>query len=198
MLIKYCGYGSIFSVKDGRSIDIGQCGFLYSGVFSLTSADANNLTIKDELEIGCIQPIEHPNAPAIIPMEYRNKDFLFSFSSERGNWSSQMTISKNPFLAKCSISTNKLEFLNAIPEEIAQQIVGKKYTTPGLLALVEASEKFWGNAEPDDKETHPISKNVEDWLRSEKDFSGGGARQGATLIRPLWGADGRRPNKKNK
>jgi len=63
MLVKYRGYGSLYSVKDNRFVDIGQLGFLYDGVFALLGADANNLTIMDELEIRAIQPIEHQAHP---------------------------------------------------------------------------------------------------------------------------------------
>ncbi len=191
MLVKYRGYGYLYSVKDGKHIDLDQRGFLYSGVFALLGADANNLTIMDELEIGAIQPIEHPNAPAIIPAEYRNKDFAFSFTNQLGYGNCQMTISKNPLVAKSPMVCNVLEFLDAIPEMIAHRVLGKNYISPDLLILIEAAEKFWANADPKEKDTHAKQPDVSDWL-IEKGLSAISAQQGAAMIRPEWAVKGRR------
>lgn len=64
------------------------------------------------------------------------------------------------------------------------------YTSNALLLLNKASEKFWSNADPDQKDTHPKSETVINWLIGES-FSNINARQGATIIRPSWAAKGK-------
>jgi hypothetical protein len=59
-----------------------------------------------------------------------------------------------------------------------------------LLAILnDASRRFWGNADPDEKDTHTKNAIVIDWLIN-KGFSEISARQGATIIRPEWAAKG--------
>ena len=60
-----------------------------------------------------------------------------------------------------------------------------------LKILIEASNKFWGNADPEQKDTHVKSDIVTAWL-IEQGFSNKCAEAGATIIRPEWAAQGRR------
>ncbi len=65
------------------------------------------------------------------------------------------------------------------------------YISEALTKLNQAARKFWANADPEDKETHPKNEAVEEWLIEEglpKTY----APQAATIIRPKWGAKGRR------
>jgi hypothetical protein len=61
-----------------------------------------------------------------------------------------------------------------------------------LATLNNTAHKFWANADKDDKDTHPKQQDVISWLKSQG-FSDISAKQGATIIRPKWAADGRRP-----
>jgi hypothetical protein len=45
MLVKYRGYGSIYSIHNGQYVSGTMKGYLYDGVFSLTGKDANNLKV---------------------------------------------------------------------------------------------------------------------------------------------------------
>jgi hypothetical protein len=58
-----------------------------------------------------------------------------------------------------------------------------------LAKLNEGYVKFWANADPLEKDTHPKNQEVTDWL-IKQGFSGISAKQGATLIRPEWAAKG--------
>ncbi|MEI6065981.1 MAG: hypothetical protein WCP96_01470 [Methylococcaceae bacterium] len=190
MLVKYRGYGFIYSVRDGYNVSNDMQGYLYDGVFSLTGKDENNLKILGKVTIDGMHPIDHPSAPAIIPTEYRNQGFIFVATSERGSHE-KMEISLNPLRATTIFESSKLEFLDAIPEEIARQVGGKNYISTDLLTLIEAAEKFWSNADPKERDTHAVSKDVSEWLL-EKGFSAISAQQGAAIIRPEWAAKGRR------
>lgn len=61
-----------------------------------------------------------------------------------------------------------------------------------LQFLIQASEKFWSNADPGDRTTHPENSDVVAWL-VPKGFSQSLAEGGATIIRPKWAATGRKP-----
>lgn len=63
------------------------------------------------------------------------------------------------------------------------------YQSDQLQILTQASEKFWGNADPKEKDTHTKNEIVTNWL-IEQGFSKINAKQGATMIRPEWAAKG--------
>ena len=63
------------------------------------------------------------------------------------------------------------------------------YHSNQLKILNQASEKFWGNADPNEKDTHTKNEIVINWL-TEQGFSRISAKQGATIIRPSWAAKG--------
>jgi hypothetical protein len=65
------------------------------------------------------------------------------------------------------------------------------FLTKELITLNKAAYKFWLNADPNDKGTHPTNEQVSDWLKSQG-FSDISAKQGAVIIRPEWAARGRR------
>lgn len=65
------------------------------------------------------------------------------------------------------------------------------FVSEQLAILNRAAVEFWSTADPDDKTTHPKKNAVIDWLEKQ-DFSKISAQQGAAIIRPKWGADGRR------
>jgi hypothetical protein len=60
-----------------------------------------------------------------------------------------------------------------------------------LRILNEASLKFWGNADPEQKDTQPINEDVEKHL-IVNGFSDNKAKVGASIIRPEWATKGRR------
>ena len=67
--------------------------------------------------------------------------------------------------------------------------ISEQHFSTNLTLLIEASNKFWKNADPDDKETHSKNEIVITWL-IKKGFSKVSAQQGATIIRPKWAAKG--------
>jgi hypothetical protein len=77
---------------------------------------------------------------------------------------------------------------------IDDEIVTKSqqlHISPMLMILNQAASRFWKNADPADKETHPKNAEVEEWLIKEglpKTY----APQAATIIRPEWATKGRR------
>ena len=63
------------------------------------------------------------------------------------------------------------------------------YQSDQLRILNEASQRWWGNADPNEKDTHTKNEIVITWL-IKKGFSKVSAKQGATIIRPEWAAKG--------
>ena len=70
-------------------------------------------------------------------------------------------------------------------------VIDQNYISENLAILNQAARKFWANADPEDKETHPKNEAVEEWL-TEEGLPKTYAPQAATIIRPKWGAKGRR------
>lgn len=61
-----------------------------------------------------------------------------------------------------------------------------------FATMLRASEKFWANADRDDRETHPENAKVSGWLVSQG-FSATLADKAATILRPEWARPGRKP-----
>lgn len=68
----------------------------------------------------------------------------------------------------------------------------RSYYSDKLAYLIQASKKFWGNADRNDRDTHPDNATVASWLE-EKRFSQSLASKAATIIRPEWAPTGRKP-----
>lgn len=70
------------------------------------------------------------------------------------------------------------------------RLKSKHHVSKMLSFLVQASEKFWENAEEGEPDTHPKNIDVEKWL-IERGYSESLARKAATIIRPEWASKGR-------
>ena len=70
----------------------------------------------------------------------------------------------------------------------------QKFHSDRLTALIQASRKFWANADELDKTTHQTNTIVAEWLVS-RGFSQSLAKHGAAIIRPSWADTGRPPEK---
>jgi hypothetical protein len=80
------------------------------------------------------------------------------------------------------------------PNVVEKNTETEIYISEILTKLNQAAYKFWANADPKDTDTHPINEEVMQWLMSHG-ISEVSARQGTTIIRPKWGAKGRRKTK---
>ncbi len=71
---------------------------------------------------------------------------------------------------------------------------GRDHVSDKLARMNQASLRFWGNADRDDRGTHPDNAMVADWLiNEEKSFTQTLADKAATIIRPKWAPTGRKP-----
>jgi hypothetical protein len=77
------------------------------------------------------------------------------------------------------------------PERFAPPGVNAR--PPKLEALNRAWDKWWGNADRDDRSTHRGNEEVAAWL-VEQGFSVTLAEKGASIIRPDWAPTGRKPD----
>jgi hypothetical protein len=81
------------------------------------------------------------------------------------------------------------ESMTSKPESTPRDHVSDK-----LAYLNQAAQKFWANADRDDRTTHHTNNEVVAWLVS-KGYSETLADKAATIIRPEWAATGRKPDK---
>lgn len=73
------------------------------------------------------------------------------------------------------------------------QSLSRQHVSDRLAKLNQAAEKFWANADRDDRGTHPDNAAVTAWL-IEQGFSQTLADKAATIIRPEWAPLGRKPD----
>lgn len=68
----------------------------------------------------------------------------------------------------------------------------RAHVSDKLAKMNQAAEKFWSNADREDRTTHPDNATVAAWL-VQNDFSATLADKAATIIRPEWARTGRKP-----
>lgn len=68
----------------------------------------------------------------------------------------------------------------------------RDHVSEKLAKMIQASTKFWSNADRDDRGTHPDNARVAAWL-VQQGFSPTLADKAATIIRPEWAPSGRKP-----
>ncbi|ARO88918.1 hypothetical protein EBAPG3_014715 [Nitrosospira lacus] len=66
------------------------------------------------------------------------------------------------------------------------------YLSEKLVRMNQAAEKFWANADRNERDTHPDNGKVAAWFE-QNGFSSTLAWKAATLIRPEWAPTGRKP-----
>ena len=100
--------------------------------------------------------------------------------------------SKPPKLTQLTFKRSDLESLLEIDEPTSSHsnVPGFGSGMPphwgeGLQVLVQAASKFWKNADPDNPETHPKSRDIEEWLRSQG-ISDRVCKSAPQLLRPYW------------
>ena len=72
-------------------------------------------------------------------------------------------------------------------------VMGQGYISEKLKLMIGAATKWWGNADRDDRGTHPDNAKVAAWL-VQRGYSQTLAEKAATIIRPDWAPPGRKPN----
>ena len=148
--------------------------------------------------------------PAILAMRYRNKWIAEnSIHDERENSNKKLAeIERNLTIIKTErdeLSLEKealladLDTAYVLREQQAtrtpaEQITAgdRSHVTDNLAVLNQAAQKWWGNAAPDDRSTHPMKSDVVAWLM-QRGFSQITAENGATIIKPEWAGIGRKP-----
>lgn len=83
---------------------------------------------------------------------------------------------------------NSFELESDVSDESATNL---DFQSGQLMRLKQAARLFWRDTSVPDKDIHPKSKDVENWL-IEKGFSTSLAKAGASITRPEWGVKGRR------
>lgn len=69
----------------------------------------------------------------------------------------------------------------------------KQHYTDKLVYMMQASDKFWATADQKNAALQPEKKDIEKWLVG-KGFGTTLATHAATIIRPTWAKNGRRPD----
>jgi hypothetical protein len=71
-------------------------------------------------------------------------------------------------------------------------VIGRAHVSDKLAKMNQAAAKYWGNADRNDRGTHPTNTTVAAWL-IQQGFSPTLADKAATIIRPEWAPTGRKP-----
>lgn len=69
---------------------------------------------------------------------------------------------------------------------------GSDHIAGKLTALNQAAERFWANADRNDRATHPKNSDVAAWL-VKRGYSQTLADKAVNIIRPKWAPSGRKP-----
>jgi hypothetical protein len=120
---------------------------------------------------------------------YLSRNQKFRFSKVTVTYP-QLAISEDDFFHISNPRSIKPQNTIETRREI-EFLQNKAYPSDQLRILNDASEIFWGNADPKQKDTQPINDTVIKWLM-DREFSQISAQQGASIIRPAWAAQGRR------
>ena len=71
-------------------------------------------------------------------------------------------------------------------------ITDRSHVSDKLAILNQAAQRFWANADRDDRSTHPTNSYVVEWL-GKNGYTQSLAEKAATIIRPEWAPTGRKP-----
>ncbi|WP_262965390.1 hypothetical protein [Methylobacter psychrophilus] len=149
------------------------------GVFSLSLEDSITYRHTNSLAgITALYPCEHPDSQFM--RVFGEKNCFALGAIEQGYYFSI----NNP-----SNATNILVIAEPSIKSDIEPICNNAYQSDQLKILCQASEKFWGNADPAERDTHQKNEIVSNWL-IDQGFSKVNAKQGATIIRPVWAAKG--------
>lgn len=100
------------------------------------------------------------------------------------------------------VTRDRLVIMAADLMQLRQQITNRSesnylpihpHQSQRLKLLFNASEHFWKNADPKDRDTHPTNEAVSKWLVGQG-LSKRLADAGTSIIRPEWAATGRKPD----
>ena len=124
--------------------------------------------------------------------EFYPKDDFFDKTTftrkELAKW-----FSNKPFKSAYDFQGNDSQAESASEKSAFSPASGdRSYYSDQLATLIQAAKRFWGNANRDERDTHPKNSTVVAWLIDHK-FSKTLAEKGATIIRPDWAPTGRKP-----
>ena len=102
-------------------------------------------------------------------------------------------ISNKPFKSAYDFQGNDFQAESASEKSAFSRASGdRSYSSDKLATLNQAAKRFWGNANRDERDTHPINSTVVAWL-VDRGYKKTLAEKGATIIRPDWAPTGRKP-----
>lgn len=84
------------------------------------------------------------------------------------------------------------ELEQSLIEQEEKEAPTSDHVSDKLAVLNQTAQKFWANADPYDRDTHPKNSAVAAWL-VDHGFLPTLAERAATIIRPEWAPTGRRP-----
>ena len=135
----------------------------------------------------------HPLLMLIIPSTENNNELFNVFPPFLDGMGEEIELSDFVILHGELMKIKKPVEQNAISDVKGAYVYDAQdsYMSKELLILNEASQKFWGNADPKEKDTH-LKRDVVIKHLIDKGFSEIKAKTGASIIRPVWAAQGRR------
>jgi hypothetical protein len=207
------GYGFWKYTEDSESFNFMDCAATYryevSGIFQLEKKDELEYKYTGNIKlIKRLLPCNHPDDEfkrAIINKAIHKENISFEELTYEPEYYSFHVCLSNSIGINYSFKVIDLEYgenqgdqENNTEQNVISDLKGyyvcdaqDSYMSENLLILNEASKKFWGNADPKEKDTHPKKNVIENYLINKK-FSNIAAQQGASIIRPSWAVSGRR------
>lgn len=175
--------------------------YLANGVFCLTNED--EIYLKHTSHIHSVKETItgkiYSNITVLLPSDHKDDEFTrITKSNPLHNPSLGInTLAdeiNNCYFKIIENSDNTFVIVNEVIKKNTSdvELLDKNiYQSDQLKILNEASKKWWSNADPEEKDTHPKNEIVTNWLK-DQGFSKISATQGASIIRPDWATKGRR------
>ena len=175
--------------------------YIASGVFALSEDDEVNFrhTLQFYIPEISLNGVNLSRLPRLVPSNHKDDEFS-KITKENPLYNVALGVhtlaneAHNCYFHIIENLEHSLTLANEVNIEITSEIPPlhtKTYQSDQLKILNEAGQKFWGNADPEQKDTQPINDTVIKWL-IDKGFSKISAQQGASIVRPAWAAQGRR------
>lgn len=189
-----------------RSILEIDCGRI-EGLFKLTDIDEKRYILSNEdcdyveKSIHKLEPCAHPDSAfnkyveaGKLPENYIDKCY-FLIQNIRISETNDGGIVKHEHYNNIKIhKNNNIETAPTNNRTPNQDPPPNQNKSEKLTILNQASLLFWSNADKNDKDTWPDTKEIISWLQ-KKGFKETSAERAASIIRPEWAGSGRRPLK---
>ncbi len=184
-----------FNLKKSASSDRYFADFMLEGFFRVFASDVKRAARSGSLMHVHVAPTAWWGADSLIPQRSAGGPLWgFIIREYDGDEPSRLEWVNNFDFTDALIRAEDLQVLlsGGEQEEAIDSIsMSSKYVSSYLSFLNQASRKFWANAAPEDRSTHPTNDEVARWF-VKRGLSNTLAEKAATIVRPDWAPLGRK------